>query len=105
MAEGGVADLLKVSWLFHNLFLSQSLISVFQFHKFTGGELTFISVTSPVLIRLNTSSGKAWTSEYGDPLNPEDFDFVRLLSPVHNVPTDKVLPATLCMINAGWLQP
>jgi len=52
-----------------------------KFHKFTGG--------------------KAWTSEYGDPLNPEDFDFVHRLSPVHNVPTDKVLPATLLMINGG----
>ena len=54
-----------------------------------------------MLIRLNSSSGKAWTSEYGDPLNQEDFDFIYPLSPVHNVPKDKVLPATLLMINAG----
>ena len=67
--------------------------------------MSFIHLVS-ILIRLNASLlGKAWTSEYGDPLDPEDFDFVRLLSPVHNVPTDKVLPATLCMINAGRLQP
>ena len=46
-------------------------------------------------------SGQAWTSEYGDPRIPEDFDFMYPLSPVHNVPTGKVLPATLLMINAG----
>ena len=66
--------------------------------------MSFIHLVS-ILIRLNASLlGKAWTSEYGDPLNPEDFDFVHRLSPVHNVPTDKVLPATLLMINAGRLQ-
>ena len=49
-------------------------------------------------------SGKLWTSEYGDPLIPEDFDFIHPLSPVHNVPTDKVLPATLLLINGGGKQ-
>jgi prolyl oligopeptidase PreP (S9A serine peptidase family) len=55
------------------------------------------------LIELNirTSSGKAWTSEYGDPRIPEEFSFVYPLSPVHNVPTDKILPATLLMITGG----
>ena len=32
---------------------------------------------------------------------PEDFDFMYPLSPLHNIPMDKVLPATLLMINAG----
>ena len=56
-----------------------------------------------MLIRLNVgaSSGKAWTSEYGDPRIPEEFGFVYPLSPVHNVPTDKVLPATLLMITGS----
>ena len=40
-------------------------------------------------------------SEYGDPRLPEEFDFIYPLSPVHNIPTDIVLPATLLMINTG----
>jgi prolyl oligopeptidase len=98
IAEGGVTDLLKVTGPSHDI-LIHSLISVSQFHKFTGGELSL--VTGPMLMRLNTPSGKAWTSEYGDPVVPEDFDFIHPLSPVHNVPTNKALPATLLMINAG----
>nr|QKM76213.1 prolyl oligopeptidase [Lepiota venenata] len=47
------------------------------------------------------TGGKAWTSEYGDPRVPEDFDFIHPLSPLHNVPTDKALPATLLMTNAA----
>ena len=39
-------------------------------------------------------------SEYGDLLNPEEFDFVQRLSPAA-VPRDKVLPAKFPMINAG----
>jgi len=41
--------------------------------------------------------GAAWTSDYGDPRVPEDFDFIRLYSPLHNVPTDKVLPPTILL--------
>ncbi|KAF8075884.1 prolyl oligopeptidase [Lyophyllum atratum] len=41
--------------------------------------------------------GKAWTSDYGDPDDPKDFDFIYPLSPLHNVPTDKVLPPTLLL--------
>jgi hypothetical protein len=45
--------------------------------------------------------GAAWKSEYGDPSAPGDFDFMYPLSPVHNVPTDRVLPATMLMISPG----
>ncbi|GLB33294.1 putative prolyl oligopeptidase [Lyophyllum shimeji] len=41
--------------------------------------------------------GKAWTSDYGDPDDPKDFDFIYPISPLHNVPTDKVLPPTLLL--------
>ncbi|KAG6809347.1 hypothetical protein H0H92_000596 [Tricholoma furcatifolium] len=41
--------------------------------------------------------GKAWTSDYGDPDKPEDFDFIYPLSPLHNIPTDRVLPPTLLL--------
>ena len=41
--------------------------------------------------------GRAWTSDYGDPHVPEDFDFIYPISPVHNVPTDKVLPPTILL--------
>ncbi|TCD62958.1 hypothetical protein EIP91_006189 [Steccherinum ochraceum] len=41
--------------------------------------------------------GRAWTSDYGDPHDAHDFDFIRKISPVHNVPTDKVLPPTILL--------
>ncbi|KAH7344156.1 prolyl oligopeptidase [Rhizoctonia solani] len=42
--------------------------------------------------------GKAWTSDYGDPSNPEDFDFMYPISPYHNVDKgDKVLPPMLLL--------
>jgi len=39
--------------------------------------------------------GRAWTSDYGDPQKPEDFDFIYPISPLHNIPTDRVLPPTI----------
>ena len=39
--------------------------------------------------------GHAWTSDYGDPQVPEDFDFIYPISPLHNIPTDRVLPPTI----------
>ena len=39
--------------------------------------------------------GAAWRSDYGDPHKPHDFDFIYPISPLHNVPTDRVLPPTL----------
>jgi prolyl oligopeptidase len=41
--------------------------------------------------------GKAWTSDYGNPHDPHDFDFIHPISPLHNVPTDKILPPLLLM--------
>ncbi|KAH8092482.1 prolyl oligopeptidase [Cristinia sonorae] len=41
--------------------------------------------------------GRAWTSDYGDPHDPHDFDFIYKISPVHNVPKDKVLPPTILL--------
>lgn len=41
--------------------------------------------------------GKAWTSDYGNPHDPHDFDFIYPISPLHNVPTDRVLPPTLLL--------
>ncbi|KAI0081447.1 hypothetical protein K474DRAFT_1587789 [Panus rudis PR-1116 ss-1] len=41
--------------------------------------------------------GRAWVSDYGDPHNPHDFDFIYPISPLHNVPTDKVLPPTILL--------
>ncbi|PFH50576.1 hypothetical protein AMATHDRAFT_193040 [Amanita thiersii Skay4041] len=41
--------------------------------------------------------GRAWTSDYGDPDNPHDFDFIHPISPLHSVPTDRVLPPTMLL--------
>jgi hypothetical protein len=42
-------------------------------------------------------TGKAWTSDYGDPEDPNDFDFIYPYSPLHNVPTDRILPPTILL--------
>ena len=36
--------------------------------------------------------GRAWTSDYGNPHDAHDFDFIYPIPPVHNIPADKVLP-------------
>ncbi|KAH9978264.1 prolyl oligopeptidase [Lactifluus volemus] len=41
--------------------------------------------------------GYAWTSDYGNPHNPHDFDFIYPISPVHNVPANKILPPMLLL--------
>jgi prolyl oligopeptidase len=41
--------------------------------------------------------GKAWCSDYGDPHDPHDFDFIYPISPLHNIPTDKVLPPMILL--------
>ena len=41
--------------------------------------------------------GRAWVSDYGDPHDPHDFDFLYSYSPLHNVPTNKILPPLLLM--------
>jgi prolyl oligopeptidase len=40
-----------------------------------------------------------WINEIGDPEKPDDFDVIFALSPLHNVPAEKSLPATL--VTAG----
>jgi prolyl oligopeptidase len=70
VAEVGVHDYLKVCYLIH--LPSPILMSYLQFHRFT--------------------IGRAWTADYGNPDDPTDFDFMHPISPVHNVPTNKVLP-------------
>ncbi|EMD31833.1 hypothetical protein CERSUDRAFT_88707 [Gelatoporia subvermispora B] len=41
--------------------------------------------------------GRAWTSDYGNPHDAHDFDFIHPISPLHNIPTDKILPPTLLL--------
>ena len=41
--------------------------------------------------------GHAWTSDYGNPHDPHDFDFIYPISPVHNVPSNKILPPMLLL--------
>jgi len=53
------------------------VLDMLKFHKFT--------------------IGSAWTSDYGDPDNPHDFDYLFEYSPLHNVPKDRVFPPTLLL--------
>ncbi|KAA1465945.1 prolyl oligopeptidase [Dentipellis sp. KUC8613] len=41
--------------------------------------------------------GYAWTSDYGNPHDAHDFDFIYPISPVHNVPQGKLLPPTILL--------
>ncbi|KAG8960919.1 hypothetical protein FRC05_006530, partial [Tulasnella sp. 425] len=43
--------------------------------------------------------GAAWVPEYGDPRDPNDFDFIKAYSPLHNVPNfkEKALPPTILL--------
>lgn len=41
--------------------------------------------------------GKAWVSDFGDPKDPHDFDFIYPISPLHNVSPDKTLPPTILL--------
>ncbi|KIO29452.1 hypothetical protein M407DRAFT_70380 [Tulasnella calospora MUT 4182] len=43
--------------------------------------------------------GAAWVSDYGDPRDPNDFDFIKAYSPLHNVPSfkEKTLPPTILL--------
>jgi prolyl oligopeptidase len=36
--------------------------------------------------------GRAWTSDYGNPDDPADFDFMHPISPLLNVPKNQTLP-------------
>jgi len=41
--------------------------------------------------------GAAWVSDFGDPRVPEDFDFIRHYSPLHNIPQGRVFPPTILL--------
>ncbi len=54
--------------------------------------------TVPLLDMLRyhlTQGGKYWISEYGDPDNPEDFEWLLSYSPYHNIKQDSHFPPTL----------
>lgn len=42
-------------------------------------------------------TGRAWASDYGDPQDPHDFDFIAPYSPLHNISSDRMYPAILAM--------
>ena len=76
VADVGVHDLLKVCSATAPLY-TPLLLCLPQFADFT--------------------IGHAWTSDYGNPHDPHDFDFIYPISPVHNVPTNKILPPTMLL--------
>jgi len=57
----------------------------------------FFPGTVGIYAMLMVSIGKAWTSDYGDPHDPYDFDFIYPISPLHNVQTDRILPPTILL--------
>jgi prolyl oligopeptidase len=43
------------------------------------------------------TSGRAWISDYGDPEDPVDFDFMYPIAPLLNVPKARTLPPMLIL--------
>lgn len=93
VSDVGVHDLLRVCDLFNihatrakfPSFSSINLPSVcFMLKGVPEGECLNLLVT-----------GRAWISDYGNPDDPDDFDFIYPISPLHNVPSDKILPPLL----------
>ena len=41
------------------------------------------------------TSGRYWVAEYGDPADPEAFDFMMKYSPLHNVDENATYPPTM----------
>ncbi|KAF8576207.1 hypothetical protein K439DRAFT_1649348 [Ramaria rubella] len=60
-------------------------------------EGTFGAAVAEVGVLDMLKVGKAWTSDYGDPQDAHDFDFIYPISPVHNVPENQIIPPTLLM--------
>ncbi|GAA94590.1 uncharacterized protein L969DRAFT_77992 [Mixia osmundae IAM 14324] len=66
-----------------------------QFPQLWGACLADVGVMDMLRFQRFTI-GSAWVSDYGDADNdPEAFDYLYKYSPVHNVPADAELPATL----------
>lgn len=94
VAEVGVMDLLRVNRV------------TSRFNEIQTNDMHPSSINLPLasFIMLNSILtptdqfvGKAWTSDYGDPDDPNDFDFIQPLSPLHNVPSNAFLPPTLLL--------
>ena len=95
IAEVGVFDYLRVCCQpFSRIFSSKILPLIVPtiYHR-KSMDASRISLTISQLLILFINS-----SDYGDPSNPEDFDFMYPISPLHNVDTgDKVLPPMLLL--------
>lgn len=103
LAEVGVHDLLKVG----DQILSWNSLTAFrfQFHRFTIGSKIFCTeFWMKHLTEHPDSIGKAWISDYGNPDDPKDFDYIFPLSPLHNIPKGKVLPPYM-LLTADRMSP
>lgn len=92
VAEVGVLDLLKV-FLYVLAHIKSLTCFLGKFADFTIGMAGSCCHWPSFLQRFIL--GKAWTSDYGDPHDPHDFDFIHPISPLHNIPTDRILPPTI----------
>lgn len=99
VAEVGVLDLLKVilgnkaviaSW--HFSLSSQILRSVCTY-----------SIKIVNMLITGDPLGNAWTSDYGNPHDAHDFDFIYPISPLHNVPERTLPPTILLTADREWL--
>lgn len=39
--------------------------------------------------------GYMWASDFGNPDDPKDFDFIEKISPLHNIDSKRIYPPTL----------
>ena len=79
-SNGGLlvaACMLQRPELFGAVLCHVPVIDMLRYHRFT--------------------AGRYWVPEYGDPDNPDHFDFMHAYSPLHNVKSDVEYPATLIL--------
>lgn len=78
VSNGGLlvaATLVQTPELFNAAIIGYPVIDMLRFHKLYVGKL--------------------WTTEYGDPDNPEDRGYLAKYSPYHNIDENKKYPPTL----------
>ncbi|MFB6226142.1 MAG: prolyl oligopeptidase family serine peptidase [Candidatus Paceibacteria bacterium] len=81
-SNGGLitlASIIKRPDLFQAAVLDSPLTDMLRFHKF--------------------KLGSTWKGEYGDPENPDEFSFLKEISPYHNIEEDKDYPSLLFQVS------